>query len=450
VVDYRNVADLRPRTNNPRTHSKKQLEQIANSIRRFDFTNPVLLDTDGQIIAGHGRVEAAKMIGMAEVPTLCLSDMSEADVRAYVIADNRLAENAGWDRELLGLEFQYLSELDIDLDLSVTGFELAEIDCLISEVSFGDKQDPADDVPELATGVATARPGDIWAIGPHRLVCGDATLPEAYAALLAGEKASMVFADPPYNVPIQGHVCGLGKTRHREFAMASGEMSKTEFVTFLTKVFTNLAHFSTDGAIQFQCMDWRHVGEILAAGDAAYTELKNICVWAKNNGGMGALYRSAHELVFVFKSGAAQHTNNVELGKNGRYRTNVWSYAGANSFGRSRDADLAMHPTVKPVAMIADAILDCSRRKEIVLDPFTGSGSTLLAAHRTGRRGYGIEIDPQYCDLIIRRLQDAAKCKAVLLGDGRPFDEIAVERAAAISPGEELNSECSPSDGAEQ
>ena len=432
-ISYRKTADLRPRINNPRTHSKKQLEQIANSISRFGFTNPILVDQDGHIIAGHGRLEAASLLGIAEVPTLCLADMTEADVRAYVIADNRLAENAGWDRELLGLEFKYLAELDIDLDLAVTGFELAEIDSLIGELSLGEGSgDPADDVPKPAAGPATTRTGDIWAIGAHRLICGDSTVPDTYSALLGGEKAEMVFADPPYNVPIQGHVSGLGKVHHREFAMASGEMSKPDFISFLAKVFSNLAECSTDGAFHFQCMDWRHAAEILAAGEAAYTELKNICVWAKTNGGMGSLYRSAHELVFVFKSGTAPHVNNVELGKNGRYRTNVWSYPGANSFSKNRDNDLGMHPTVKPIAMMVDAILDCSRRKDIVLDAFAGSGSTLLAAQRTGRRGYGIEIDPQYCDLGVRRLQEAAKCKALLVGYGRCFDDIAAERAAPV------------------
>ena len=434
-ISYSKISDLRPRSNNPRTHSKRQLEQIASSIQRFGFTNPVLIGADGGIIAGHGRVEAGKLIGMTEVPTLCLSDMSEADIRAYVIADNRLAEKAGWDREILGLEFRYLAELDIDLDLTITGFELAEIDCLIGEISLGEEpSDPADEPSEPAAGPPTSRIGDIWAIGAHRLICGDATAAETYASLLGGEKAGMIFSDPPYNVPIQGHVSGLGKVQHREFAMASGEMSKAEFIGFLTKVFSNLAQHSADGAIHFQCMDWRHATEILAAGEAAYAELKNICVWAKANGGMGSLYRSAHELVFVFKSGTATHINNVELGKNGRYRTNVWSYPGANSFGGDRDKDLAMHPTVKPIAMMVDAILDCSRRKDIVLDAFAGSGSTLLAAHRTGRRGYGLEIDPHYCDVIVRRLEEATKSKAILVGDGRSFEDISFERSKPSHP----------------
>lgn len=431
-IIYRGTGDLRPRSTNPRTHTKKQLEQVAASIQRFGFTNPVLIDEEDGIIAGHGRVEAAKLIGMSKVPTVRLANMSEADIRAYVIADNRLAENAGWDRELLGLEFKYLSELDLEFDVTITGFDAPEIDVLIDELSLdGDGEDPADNVPEPIAGPTVTHPGDIWRIGPHRLICGDATRAETYAALLGSEKAAMIFTDPPYNVPISGHVSGLGNVRHREFAMACGEMSSIEFTGFLTTVFGHLVSSSVDGAIHFQCMDWRHMGEILAAGDAAYTELKNLCVWAKTNGGMGSLYRSAHELVFVFKSGTTPHINNVELGRHGRYRTNVWTYAGANSFGASRDEDLAMHPTVKPVAMVADAILDCSRRKDIVLDAFAGSGTTLVAAHRTGRRGYGLEIDPTYCDVIIRRMRETCGLEAVLDADGRSFDQAVAERSTA-------------------
>ncbi|MFC6487695.1 site-specific DNA-methyltransferase [Nitratireductor sp. GCM10026969] len=425
------IAALKPRTNNPRTHSKKQIEQIAASIKRFGFTNPVLVDQENNVIAGHGRIEGAKLLGMTEVPTVCLAHMSEADIRAYVIADNRLAENAGWDRELLGLEFQYLSELDIDLDLTVTGFDLPEIDVLIGELTLGGEadEDPADAVPELADGPAVTRLGDVWLMGPHRLICGDSTLGETYERLLGREHAQMVFTDAPYNVPIGGHVSGLGKVQHREFAMASGEMSPDEFTAFLTTVFRHLAAHSIDGAIHFQCMDWRHMTEMLAAGAAAYGELKNLCVWSKTNGGMGSLYRSQHELVFVFKAGTAAHINNVELGKHGRYRTNVWTYAGVNSFGADRD-DLAMHPTVKPVALVADAILDCSHRRAIVLDAFAGSGTTLVAAHRTGRRGYGIELDPLYCDVSVRRMHDVCGLEAVLETTGQAFAEVQKERLA--------------------
>jgi DNA modification methylase len=428
-LEYQAVSALKPRASNPRTHSKKQIAQIANAIRRFGFTNPVLVDDGNGIVAGHGRIEAAKTIGLAEVPTVRLSDLSEADIRAYVIADNKLAENAGWDRNLLGLELQYLTELDIDFDVTITGFELPDIDVLIGELSpAANDNDPADAIIEPACGPAVSRLGDIWKIGQHRLICADSTKAESYEALLGSERAQMVFSDPPYNVPISGHVGGLGAIQHREFAMASGEMSEAQFSGFLTTVFRHLATYSANGSIHFQCMDWRHLREIQAAGDAAYTELKNVCVWAKNNGGMGSLYRSQHEFVFVFKSGTAPHVNNVELGKHGRYRTNVWNYAGVNSFGGDR-SDLNLHPTVKPVTMVADAILDCSNRKGIVLDAFVGSGTTLIAAEKTGRRGYGIEIDPQYCDVTIRRLRAICGLQAVLEATGETFEEIASARS---------------------
>jgi DNA modification methylase len=432
-IDYQAVSALKPRATNPRTHSKKQIAQIANAIRRFGFTNPILVDDSNGIVAGHGRVEAAKIVGLDQVPTVRLSAMSEAEIRAYVIADNRLAENAGWDRALLGIELQYLTELEIDFDVAVTGFDLPEIDLLICELSLAaNDNDTADAVVEVATGPATSRPSDVWLIGNHRLICGDSTQLDTYQQLLGDARAQMVFADPPYNVPISGHVGGLGAIQHREFAMASGEMSPGGFTAFLQLIFGHLAKFSVDGAIHFQCMDWRHVMEIIAAGNAAYSELKNICVWAKTNGGMGSLYRSQHEFVFVFKSGSAPHINNVELGKHGRNRTNVWNYAGVNSFGGDR-ADLTLHPTVKPVAMVADAIRDCSHRRGIVLDAFVGSGTTLIAAEKTGRWGYGIEIDPAYCDVTIRRLRAVCGLGAVLRDTGQPFAEVEAERAAAIA-----------------
>ena len=431
---YRKVSELRPRETNPRTHSKKQIKQIAASIEHFGFTNPVLVDEDDLIVAGHGRLAAAKLLSMDEVPTVCLRDMSEADIRAYVIADNRLAENADWDADLLASEFAYLDHLDIDL--TMTGYELPEIDFLMNAASsVAPEDDPADRTPELSNEPPVTQLGDIWQIGRHRLICGDATKTETYLALLGEERAQMVFCDPPYNVPIGGHVSGLGKIKHREFVMASGEMSGEEFTGFLARTFCLLARFSIAGSIHFHCMDWRHLAEVHAAGDMAYDGLKNLCIWAKSNGGMGSLYRSAHELIFVFKSGDAPHINNVELGKHGRYRTNVWSYPGANSFGKGRDEDLSMHPTVKPVEMIKDAILDCSKRKGIVLDAFAGSGSTLVAAEKSGRRGFGIEIDPAYCDVIVRRMLDQFGLEAKLIGSGSTFRETALQRTSKCLEG---------------
>lgn len=418
------IDTLVPYARNARTHSRKQIRQIASSIERFGFTNPVLVSDGNEIVAGHGRVKAAKLLGLKTVPTLTLSDMSAADRRAYILADNKLALNAGWDKDLLASELQGL--IDLEFDVELTGFDLAEIDFVLDEADEADpaKADPAEDaMPPLLPNAVTAS-GDIWQLGRHRLICGDARNSETFTQLLGQERADLLFTDPPYNVKIDGHVCGLGNVRHRDFAFASGEMSQTDFTAFLSSTLGHAARQMCDGSIAYVCMDWRHMGELLAAGNAVFTELKNLIVWNKTNGGMGTFYRSKHELVFVFKKGTAPHTNSFGLGESGRYRTNVWDYAGISSIGASRDEELAMHPTVKPVALVADAIRDCSRRGEIVLDCFGGSGSTLIAAHKTGRSARLIEYDPLYCDTIIRRWQDYTGKPAIRLTDGQPFEEI--------------------------
>jgi len=424
----RDVASLKPYARNARTHSKKQVKQIAASIERFGFTNPVLVSDDGEIIAGHGRVEAARLVGMKRVPTLALSHLSEAERRAYVLADNKLALNAGWDKEILAIELQAL--VDLEFDVEVTGFSLAEIDLVLDEA--GEADPDGSDTPENAVPMVAGEPvtrlGDLWQLGRHRLLCGDTRDATAMDRLLNGARADLVFTDPPYNVAIDGNVCGLGSVKHREFAFASGEMSNVQFTAFLTDTLGNMARGMRDGAIAFVCMDWRHMGELLAAGEASFTELKNLVVWNKSNGGMGAFYRSKHELIFVFKQGSAEHTNSFGLGDTGRYRTNVWDYAGISSIGTNRSEELAMHPTVKPVALIADAIRDCSRRGEIVLDGFGGSGSTLIAAEKTGRCARLIEYDPLYCDTIIRRWERYTGKRAVLDGTGASFEEVANQR----------------------
>ena len=405
---------LTPYARNARTHSKKQIRQIAQSIERFGFVNPVLISDTNEIIAGHGRVEAAKLLGIKTVPTVMLSHMSDAERRAYVLADNKLAENAGWAREILAIELQGL--IDLNFDVELTGFSLAEIDFTLDaarDAKTNLRDEPEDKVPEL-TGDPITKPGDLWRLGNHRLLCGDAQEPAHFARLLGNETVDMVFTDPPYNVKIDGNVCGLGSVKHREFAFASGEMSKDEFTRFLTATLGNAAATMRDGAIAFVCMDWRHMGEMLAAGSTCFTEFKNLVVWNKSNGGMGAFYRSKHELIFVFKRGDAPHTNSFGLGDTGRYRTNVWDYAGISSISAKRSEELAMHPTVKPVEMIADAIRDCSRRGEVVLDCFGGSGSTLIAAEKTGRRARIVEFDPLYCDTIIRRWEQYSGKQAVL------------------------------------
>ena len=424
------VAFLRPYRGNARTHSKKQIRQIADSIRKFGFTNPVLISDDDEIIAGHGRVEAAKFIGMDSVPTLRLSHLNAAQRKAYAIADNKLALNAGWDRELLTIELHAL--VDLDFDVEITGFSSAETDILFEEVrdsSADVDQTGDDDIPPVTdlTSAVTKR-GDLWLVGRHRLLCGDSREAATFDRLLDGERADLVFTDPPYNVRIDGHVCGLGRIRHREFAMGAGEMSREDFTTFLQVTLGHAAARCRDGAIAFVCMDWRHIGELLTAGEIVFSELKNLCVWNKTNGGMGSFYRSKHELVFVFKIGDAAHTNTFGLGETGRYRTNVWDYAGINALRPGRAEELAMHPTVKPVALVADAIKDCSRRGEIVLDPFAGSGTTLVAAERTGRRARIVEFDPVYCDQIVRRFAQLTGKQAKLATRGQDFEAVADER----------------------
>ena len=428
-IEHTPVRELRPYAANARTHSKKQVKQIARSIAKFGFCNPVLIDDTKQIIAGHGRVEAAKLLGIDAVPTCQLAHLSETDKRAYILADNKLAEKAGWDKELLAIELQGLIELDVDIEL--TGFDTSEIDIILENAreANGDPSGPEDEVPN-SLGPAVTQTGDLWLLGTHRLLCGDARDQAAYDRLLEGAKAEFVFTDPPYNVAIDGHVCGLGRVHHREFAMGSGEMSEAEFTAFLKAVFGVLAENTVDGSIHQICMDWRHMDEMLGAGRAVYSELKNLCVWNKNNGGMGTFYRSKHELVFVWKSGTAPHINNFELGQHGRHRANVWDYPGINTMRAGRLEELAMHPTVKPVILVADALKDCSRRRGLVLDPFCGSGTILIAAERTGRKARALEIDPTYVDVAVRRWQTYTGKSAVFSGSGETFETIAEQRSA--------------------
>jgi len=440
TIEFVDISQLRPYPKNARTHSKKQLRQIADSIKTFGFTNPVLISDDKEIIAGHGRVEAAKLLAMENVPTVRLSHLNAAQRSAYVIADNKLALNAGWDREVLAIELQAL--IDLDFGVEITGFSLAEVDLVLDEARDASPEpshDADEEIPRLGDShSATTRPGDLWLLGRHRLLCGDSRSREAFNCLLGGEIVDLVFTDPPYNVPIDGHVCGLGRIRHREFSMGAGEMSRQAFASFLQLTLGHAAACCRDGAIAFVCMDWRHLGELLAAGQEVFSELKNLCVWNKANGGMGSFYRSKHELVFVYKVGAAPHTNTFGLGDTGRYRTNVWDYAGVNSFRSGRADELAMHPTVKPVALVADAIRDCSRRSETVLDPFGGSGTTLIAAENTGRRARLIECDPAYCDQILRRFERITGKLPRHAATGQTFETMAEQRAAMPAHEEEV------------
>lgn len=433
TVKYQPIAILKPDPRNPRLHSPRQIRQIAESIRQFGFNVPLLTDRHHQVVAGHGRLLAAQLLGLLEAPVIQLEALTEAQCRAFAIADNRLSENSTWDETLLAESLKALAAVDLGFDIEATGFTIGEIDLRIEGMTATPAgPDPADEFPAPTNQPPVSAIGDLWQLGRHRILCGDALSADAYAALMQGKKAALVFTDPPYNVPIDGHATGNGKIRHREFAMASGEMSSAQFTQFLANALDLLSKNSKDGSVHFAFMDWRHQFELLSAAQPIYSELKNLCVWVKDNGGMGSLYRSQHELIFVFKNGKGTHRNNVQLGKYGRNRTNVWQYPGVNTFGRKSDEGdlLALHPTVKPVALVADAILDCSTRGDIVLDGFLGSGSTLIAAERVGRVCFGIELDPEYVDTAVRRWQRHTGEHARLATTGKTFDEVAQKTEA--------------------
>jgi DNA modification methylase len=383
---------IKPNARNARTHSKKQIRQIADSIAAFGFLVPILIDQGGRIIAGHGRYAAADLLGLQEVPVIQVEGLSEAKRRALALADNKIAENAGWDRELLATELPELADILIveGLDLSITG--CAGRDVQIATDFEDDPSDPADTVDPEWIRVLPEHTWRSWQLGHHRLFCGDARNDDV-AGLLGQSRAAMAFLDPPYNVRVRD-IVGRGQIKHSEFAMASGELSRTGFVEFLKQSLTAVAAVSRDGAVHFVCMDWRHLGELLEAGGAVYDEMLNLAVWAKSNAGQGSFYRSAHELIGVYRVGKPAHLNNIELGRHGRSRSNVWHYAGVNTFRAGRLDELQCHPTVKPVALVADAIKDCTRRGDIVLDTFCGSGATILAAERVGRRAFTMEVEP--------------------------------------------------------
>lgn len=411
------TASLQPNPRNARTHSRKQIKQIAESIQKFGFNNPILVDDQGEVIAGHGRLEAANLLGLSIVPVVRLSHLSDAEKRAYVLADNKIALNAGWDSELLALELEELSVLlpEVDLDLEITGFETGEIDLLMSDHDEQDANAENEDALPTSLGCVVAKRGDIWHLGGHRVLCGDARDGDAVSGLLDDQTVDLVITDPPYNVKVQGHVGGRGKTKHSEFAFASGEMSDLEFKAFLNDSIEVMQRHAEDGALLYIFMDWRHIEILLAAGRELELCLKNVCVWNKSPPGQGSFYRSAHELVAVFAKPGRASTNNVQLGRFGRNRSNVWTYPGVNTFKTGNGEGYALHPTVKPVAMIAEAIKDACKRGGSVFDPFLGSGTTLLACEKVGRRCFGVEYEPIYVDTAIRRWQEMTGKDAVLM-----------------------------------
>ena len=424
-ITYVELNSLKAYQNNPKDHPQKQVHQIADSIKKFGFNNPILIDENGEIIAGHGRYLAAQQLQMETVPVIRLTHLDETQKRVYRLADNKISENGGWNKELLALEISDLEKIYVD-DITITGFEQIEINNLITDITPAPdkKLNKIEFVPECEI---VTQPGDIWQLGRHKIICANSLDEESFARLLSDKRADMVIQDPPYNVKISGHVCGCGNICHDEFPMASGEMSSEEFTKFLTDNFTLCKKYSNDGAMQYNFMDWRHITEIKTALDSVFGDFINLCVWVKTSGGMGSLYRSQHELCLIFRNGKESHVNNVELGRHGRYRTNVWNYAGVNAFGRHK-GDIKLHPTVKPVEMLYDAILDVSKRGDIVLDTFLGSGSTLIAAHKAHRICRGIEYEPMYIDTTIRRFYELFGTDAVHLATGQTYSELLTKK----------------------
>jgi DNA modification methylase len=424
-IVYKQTTDLVENPNNARIHPPLQMRRLEAAIREFGFINPVIVDRSGQIQAGHARVAAAKKIGIEKVPTIAVEELTEDQFRAYALADNKLAERAGWDKEILAIELQRLA-LNNTFDITMTGFEIPEVDLILQEANAEQDNDDVVDIDEAARPVTQTE--DLWLLGKHRILCGNALAEASFKTLMSNRRAHMIFVDPPFNVKIDQNVCGKGSIRHREFVMASGEMSEAEFVAFLTTSLRLLARNSIAGSVHFIFQDWRHASELLAAGRQIYETLLNVCVWVKDNGGMGSFYRSQHELVFVFRNGKGPHRNNIQLGQFGRNRTNVWPYPGVSTQSKQGNEGnlLALHPTVKPVQLVADAILDCSARGDIVLDSFLGSGTTLIAAERVGRVCYGMEIDPIYVDVAIRRWQRLTGDRAVHAVTKKYFDDLAV------------------------
>ena len=408
-----------------RKHSQKQLQKLINAIKKFGFTNPILIDKKLKIIAGELRLLAAKKLGFCQIPVIILEDLTDEEAEAIRILDNRIAEDSEWNYANLQEVIENLGKFDISFE--DLGFETVDYDKIFlnsdseeSEVK-NSEQENADwldaNIPKKANL------WDLWRLGDNFILCANSLLQKAFKILMQGELAQIVITDPPYNCKIKGHVCGSGKIKHDEFAMASGEMTEAEFAEFISGFMQHLVKFSFDGSLHYIFMDWRNINILLTQGKKYYTELKDIAIWDKGQGGMGSMYRSQHEMIPIFKNGEAKHQNHIQLGKYGRYRTNVWNYPGVRATNPESLELLKLHPTVKPVSMLHDILLDTSSKNDIVLDCFGGSGSTLLAAERCKRRARLIEIDPRYVDVCIYRWEKETGKTAKLVKNYKEIED---------------------------
>ncbi|MEJ6785591.1 site-specific DNA-methyltransferase [Aminobacter sp. Piv2-1] len=414
--------------------SERHIERVVASIGEFGFVGAIVVEADLTVLTGQVRLEAARRLGFSELPVIRVDHLTPAQVKAYRIADNKLAEGVAWDTDALRLEFEEILILDSDYELELTGFSTGELDLVLDP---SDRTDPADESEIVPAAFAITRIGDIWQIGPHRLICGDTKDPQTWQRLMQGRQARLVVTDPPYNVAIDS-IMGLGATRYREFAEASGEMSADQFEQFLATSLSAMSEHLVAGGLIYSFMDWKHIETLLSAGRSQGYDLFNVAVWNKMKGGMGSFYRSAHELCAIFKKPGAAHINNIELGRHGRNRTNVWDVPGFSSFGRNRDKSLADHPTVKPVELIVDIIKDASRRDYIVVDGFCGSGTTLIAAQKSGRVAYCAELDPLYVDVALRRFEERFGIKAIHAQTGLDLAALRDQREAGEASCEEM------------
>jgi len=428
-VEYLTPSQLKPTPRQLRRRTRQHVQRIARSMSDFGCLVPIIVDADLSIVAGHGRWEAAKLLELTSVPVIRVEHLTEAQLRLFAIADNKLPEGVEWDNDALRIELGEIELVAPELDLSSSGFAIAEIDTMygrhrVSELGDDDKQ------VEPLEGEPISRLGDRWQLGRHTLGCGDARDEVLLADLLAGRRVRALVSDPPWNLKIEGVVSGNGKKKHADFVMAAGEMTKPAFTAFLANFLDAAKPHLVDGALLYVYMDWRNYDALVAAAVTVGLEQKNLLVWCKDNAGMGSMYRSQHELIGFFKHGSAPHTNNINLGRHGRNRANVLFYPGVNSFGKGREAALASHPTCKPIGMLADLLLDCSAPGEVVLDQFGGSGSTLIAAERVDRVACLIELDPKYVDVIVRRFEKVTGTAAVHVQSGLTFAQVEADRSA--------------------
>lgn len=426
------LGEIRVSRHQARTHDEHQIALIMGSFDRFGMINPIIIDETSEILAGAARFEAARRLNLKALPVVLVEHLSASEKRAYRLADNRIAELAGWDTQALAIEFQHL--IEIEFDLGTLGFTAPEIDLVLCSEEDDDEEHQEALEELIPQKRAIARRGDLFELGKHRILCGDALDPACYSQLMGMETARMVLSDPPYNCPIDGFVGGLGKVKHREFDMAVGEMSAGEFTSFLGRYYANVASHLVDGGLIYTFMDWRQQLPLLVAARDAGLKQVNLGIWNKLTGGMGSFYRSQHELCAIHKHGAAPHLNLVELGRHGRYRTNVWDHQGMAGFSAERDELLKAHPTVKPWPLLAEAIRDCTRHGDIVLDPFLGSGSTLIAAEKSGRVCRGMELDPGYCDVIIARFEKMTGQTVVHSQTGLSFSALRESRSLEPLP----------------